>query len=179
MEVFKARVKIFMACWAQYCLSLIEEDNKKKKKKYTEEINKIKEQCLEKAKLTSQVPSSQICKNLCAKQAQGCVEGCKIHERRCGKDLTELILELQEERKNTPKTLQRPTLKPDESAKKTTTFITATESGVKEKSDPGNTANAANTGKPKKIRFYPSKEEMKEAYDKLLEEALRNLESPR
>lgn len=43
MEVFKARVKIFMACWAQYCLSLIEEDNKKKKKKYTEEINKIKE----------------------------------------------------------------------------------------------------------------------------------------
>jgi hypothetical protein len=43
MEVFKARVQLFMACWRLYCLSIIESEKKTKNFTYTDFIYQIKE----------------------------------------------------------------------------------------------------------------------------------------
>jgi len=43
MEMFHARVQVFLAYWHQFCLGLITKESKKKKKKYTDLIPLIKE----------------------------------------------------------------------------------------------------------------------------------------
>ena len=42
MQVFEARLKLFKMVWGDYLFQYIEEENKKKKKKYLDIIPKIK-----------------------------------------------------------------------------------------------------------------------------------------
>jgi hypothetical protein len=42
-EINKARAQIFMKCWNRYCLSVLEDESRKKKKRYSEQIMKLKD----------------------------------------------------------------------------------------------------------------------------------------